>query len=135
MANQIRRYLADDHARLGALLAGFTPLVGQLLILFGSLILVAISARLFHRHRSASLATMALGAILWAVGNGLWLMGYPLYRAVPWWVGFSAAGGMMVFSVVASLLAFLVDNLRAVRIGELAGREPLKGWGAQRFGC
>lgn len=127
-------YGAPAFAALGALalLAGFTPLVGQLLILFGSLILVAIFARLFHRHRSASLATMALGAILWAVGNGLWLIGYPLYRVVPWWVGFLvltiagerlelsrllrpsflsrmgfySAGGMMVLSLVASLLAF-----------------------------
>lgn len=127
-------YSAPVFAALGALalLAGFTPLVGQILILFGSLILVAIFARLFHRHGSPSLATMALGAIVWAVGNGLWMMGYPLYRVVPWWVGFlvltiagerlelsrllrlsflsrigfSAAGGMLVFSLVASLVAF-----------------------------
>jgi hypothetical protein len=31
---------------------------------------------------------MALGALAWLVGNGLWLAGWPVHRVVPWWAGF-----------------------------------------------
>lgn len=31
---------------------------------------------------------MGLGALLWLVGNGLWLAVRPLAQVVPWWVGF-----------------------------------------------
>jgi hypothetical protein len=41
-------------------------------------------------QRQAALATgvMALGVVLWLVGNVCWLAGWPLYQAVPWWAGF-----------------------------------------------
>ena len=32
--------------------------------------------------------TMALGVVLWAVGNGLWWVGWPVAQVVPWWSGF-----------------------------------------------
>jgi hypothetical protein len=32
--------------------------------------------------------TMALGAVLWLIGNVLWLTGWPVYSAVLWWAGF-----------------------------------------------
>ena len=31
---------------------------------------------------------MALGAVMWLVGNLLWLSGESIYSAVPWWAGF-----------------------------------------------
>jgi hypothetical protein len=31
---------------------------------------------------------MALGALLWLAGNGLWLLGWPIYAVVGWWSGF-----------------------------------------------
>src|SRR4030095_5948680 len=33
-------------------------------------------------------ATMALGALLWLVGNAGWLVGWPVPQVVPWWSGF-----------------------------------------------
>ncbi len=31
---------------------------------------------------------MAVGALLWLVGNGLWLIGWPVFRVFPWWAGY-----------------------------------------------
>lgn len=33
-------------------------------------------------------AVMGMGALLWFVGNGLWLAGWPVFRVAPWWAGF-----------------------------------------------
>lgn len=83
-------YGAPLFAALGGivLLAGLPAASGKLLFLFASLSLVVIFVALVSRRRSAPLAMMALGAVLWAGGNGLWLLGHPHYRIVPWWVGF-----------------------------------------------
>ncbi len=34
------------------------------------------------------IAAMALGVAAWAVGNLLWLLGWPVFRVVLWWVAF-----------------------------------------------
>lgn len=93
-------YGAPLFAALGglAVLGGLAAAAGGIFFLFGSLSLVAIFVALVSRHRSAPLITMALGAALWAAGNGLWLLGYPLYRIVPWWVGF------LVFTIAGERL-------------------------------
>lgn len=33
-------------------------------------------------------AVMSLGALLWLVGNGLWLANWPVFRVFPWWAGY-----------------------------------------------
>jgi hypothetical protein len=44
---------------------------------------------LFLRIRSTiDILTMSLGAVMWLIGNALWLFGEPIYHAVPWWAGF-----------------------------------------------
>ena len=67
-----------------ALLAG---LPAPPLMTLGSLGLVAICC---HHASSMCLATgtMALGALLWLVGNAYWLVGWPVPQVVPWWSGF-----------------------------------------------
>jgi hypothetical protein len=41
-----------------------------------------------RRQPTADHLVMGLGALLWLVGNGLWLAGTPIFRLVPWWAGF-----------------------------------------------
>jgi hypothetical protein len=68
-----------------ALLAG---LPAPPLMTLGSLGLLAIFAVIVHRQFALATVTMALGALLWLIGNGFWLVGAPLPQVVPWWSGF-----------------------------------------------
>ena len=62
--------------------------LGHLFAVLGSLFLVAIFSFLFRGQREVYLLIIGLGALLWFFGNLLWHLGYPLYRIVPWWIGF-----------------------------------------------
>ena len=66
-----------------ALALGAAPPSGVILTTLGSLGLVAIFAAFLRRQRKLFMATMALGAVAWLVGNALWLAGWPIHRAVP----------------------------------------------------
>ncbi len=68
-----------------ALLAG---LPAPPLMTLGSLGLVAIFVVIMHRQWALATVTMALGALLWLVGNAFWLVGWPVAQVVPWWSGF-----------------------------------------------
>jgi hypothetical protein len=57
-------------------------------MVLGSLGLVAVFAVIIGRQCALATVVMALGALLWLVGNGFWLAGWPLYHVVPWWSGF-----------------------------------------------
>ncbi len=50
--------------------------------------LASVCAAILHRQKSFAMVTMALGTLLWLIGNGGWLAGWPLARVVPWWMGF-----------------------------------------------
>jgi hypothetical protein len=54
----------------------------------GSAILLGLFVVLLRRVPEPFLATMAAGAASWLVGNALWLVGWPVFRVVPWWAGF-----------------------------------------------
>jgi hypothetical protein len=54
----------------------------------GSLGLVSIFAVIMRRQCALATVTMALGALLWLVGNSCWLAGWPVAQVVPWWSGF-----------------------------------------------
>ncbi len=45
-------------------------------------------AYIYRLHPTTDVVTMALGALMWLVGNLLWLFGESIYSAVPWWAGF-----------------------------------------------
>jgi len=83
-------YGAPIFAALGgiSLLVGLPPVVGQWLMLIGSLFLVAVFAGIIFRQPTMFIFTMSLGAIAWAVGNALWLGGRPIAHLVPWWIAF-----------------------------------------------
>jgi hypothetical protein len=69
-------------------LALLTGLPAPPLMTLGSLGLVATFAVVMHRQWSLATGIMALGALLWLVGNAYWLAGGPVAQVVPWWSGF-----------------------------------------------
>jgi len=75
---------------LGALVLIIGPpgLLGPLLLTLGSLSLVLVFGLIVRIQMAAYTATMALGALMWLVGNSLWLLGRPVYSVVFWWSGF-----------------------------------------------
>ena len=54
----------------------------------GAVGLVLIFVVIYRLQPTTDHAVMGVGALLWLVGNGLWLAGWPLFRVVPWWAGF-----------------------------------------------
>jgi hypothetical protein len=83
-------YAAPALAALGAaaLLLGLPAWMGRGLALLAALALVGIFGAILRLQRTEAHGVMALGAVLWAAGNALWLAGAPVARAVPWWAGF-----------------------------------------------
>ncbi len=75
---------------LGALtlVVGVPGWPGPLLMTLGSLGLVAVFVVIVRRQPALFTGVMALGALAWLVGNGLWLAGWPVYRVTLWWAGF-----------------------------------------------
>jgi hypothetical protein len=71
-----------------SLIAGFHVAAAQVLILAGSLGLVAIFLVIIHLRPALYTVTMELGALAWLVGNLLWLFGWPISHVVFWWAGF-----------------------------------------------
>lgn len=83
-------YLSPLWAGLGALALFFAvpAIVPRLLITLGALGLVLIFVSIYRFQSTADHAVMGVGALMWLVGNGLWLAGAPIYQAAPWWAGF-----------------------------------------------
>lgn len=83
-------YLAPLLAGLGAItmFTALPPALPRALSTLGALGLVLIFVEINRLQPSTDHAVMGLGALLWLVGNGLWLAGWPVFRVVPWWAGF-----------------------------------------------
>lgn len=62
--------------------------LGALMVTSGSVVLVAMFVVLVRRQPTLFMVTMALGAVAWVVGNGLWLAGFGIFRLVWWWLAF-----------------------------------------------
>ena len=62
--------------------------VGAALMTIGSLNLVAVFVLIVRRHPALHTAVMGGGALLWMVGNALWMAGQSIAEATPWWLGF-----------------------------------------------
>lgn len=82
-------YLSPMLTGLGGLLllGGFAP-AAEWMIFLGSLVLAAVFIVIVRAHPARYTAVMAVGAFAWAVGNFLWLIGWPVYRVIPWWTAF-----------------------------------------------
>ncbi len=83
-------YAAPALAGLGglALLIGMPGLPGPLLITLGSAVLLAAMLSIVRLQPLVHTWVMALGALAWLVGNGLWLWGRSIPEVVLWWAGF-----------------------------------------------
>jgi len=70
------------------LAAGVRGALGPLLMALSSVGLVAAFVLIVRRQPALFTAVMGLGAVIWLVGNTLWLAERPLFRVVLWWAGF-----------------------------------------------
>lgn len=69
-------------------LLGFPPELGAALALGASCLSILVFVSLYRMAPAAHFIVMILSAVLWAVGNLLWLAAQPFNVAAPWWVGF-----------------------------------------------
>lgn len=83
-------YLAPILSALGTviLLLNLDSHVGIFVAALGSIALLMIFAVIVNRHLALYTGTMALGAVIWVLGNLIWLTDVPVYRIVNWWAGF-----------------------------------------------
>lgn len=83
-------YAAPLLSGIGALLllAGLPLPLGKLSITLGSLLLVVIFLLIVRRQPALFTLTMLLGALMWFVGNLLWLAGWSIFQVVLWWAGY-----------------------------------------------
>lgn len=70
------------------LIIGISGPIGPILMTLGSVNLVIVFALILRMQTALYTVTMAVGALLWLAGNGLWLLGWPLYTVVYWWGAF-----------------------------------------------
>ncbi len=83
-------YAAPVLTVVGALVLLTTraPFVGTSLFTLGSLGMVAIFSVIVRRQPALFSYTMALGALAWFIGNGLWLAGFAFSTVASWWTAF-----------------------------------------------
>ncbi|MBE2198870.1 MAG: hypothetical protein IAE79_09685 [Anaerolinea sp.] len=129
-----RYYLAPSLVGLGAVSLFLTlpAAVPRGLSTLGAMGLALIFVVIYRLQPTTDHAVMGVGALLWLVGNGLWLVGWPIFRVAPWWAGFlilTIAGERLeltrvlphkkstrqVFNEVAVLLFLLVTAVVAIR--------------------
>lgn len=135
-------YLGPLLTGLGGLtlIVGWPGIGGPLLLTLGSLNLVLVFGVILRRQFAPYTVTMALGALLWLAGNGLWLLGWPIYTVVFWWSGFlvltiagerlelnrvlrlsSRVQGLFLLAVGLFLLGLIVSSARFDLGARLAG--------------
>lgn len=85
-----RYYLAPFLAGWGAafLFVTVPSVIPRGLMTLAALGLVLMFVIICRLQPTTDHLVMGLGALLWLVGNGLWLAVRPLAQVVPWWVGF-----------------------------------------------
>lgn len=71
-----------------AMLADLPTTLAALLMVGGSLGLIAVFSAVIRRQPARFIVTMALGAAAWLGGNLLWLAGRPLALVSLWWAAF-----------------------------------------------
>jgi hypothetical protein len=83
-------YAGPALTALGAALAliGVPAPVGPLLITLGSLVTFTVLLTLVRLMPALFTVFIALGGLAWAIGNMLWLGGWPIPVAVLWWINF-----------------------------------------------
>lgn len=70
------------------LLAGGSPPWAFVFLMLGALVFVAMFVLIVRQHPATYTVLMAVSVVALAVGIGLWGLGWPVYRVVPWWMAF-----------------------------------------------
>lgn len=70
------------------LLLGLPPVIGQGGIVLAAFGLVLVSIYIYRIRSAIEIAALGLAAVMWFVGNLLWLLGHSIVYMVPWWAGF-----------------------------------------------
>lgn len=93
-------YAAPALSAAGALslMLGLPIGLSAVLLTAGAAALVAVYVLIVRLQPAAYTRTMALGAALLLGGSAFWLLGQPLFRIVPWWMGF------LVFTIAGERL-------------------------------
>ena len=75
---------------IGGVLAAFeiSATASRVMVLLGSISLVAIFVMILRQHNAAHTRVMAAGAGFLLIGSLVWLSGRPVLSAVPWWMAF-----------------------------------------------
>jgi hypothetical protein len=83
-------YAAPLGTGLGALafVIGMPAGAGRAMMVLGSIGFGIVSIAILRRQWALFTLVMALGAVLWLVGQFLWLNGWPIHRIVAWWMAF-----------------------------------------------
>ncbi len=83
-------YAAPVATALGAatLVAGMPYWIGALLITVGSLVVVAVFTIISKRQPQLFNYMLLLAAVVWSIGNLLWLLGASISGIILWWIGF-----------------------------------------------
>ncbi|MBI5564334.1 MAG: hypothetical protein HY870_05535 [Chloroflexi bacterium] len=71
-----------------ALFSGLPNEIGRGLIALAALGLMLVFVFIYRLRSTIDMGTMAVGAVMWLIGNALWLFGQPAYHAAGWWAGF-----------------------------------------------
>ena len=61
---------------------------GQMFAVISSVFLLTVFCSLWWHQHESYLVIIGLGAVLWFVGNLLWLVDYPYFIVAGWWAGF-----------------------------------------------
>jgi hypothetical protein len=83
-------YAAPLASACGAVTLVFAPpgIAGPLLITVASAVVTVVLVTLVARGGTLFATTMLLGAVMWTVGNALWVAGFSIYRVVFCWIAF-----------------------------------------------
>lgn len=83
-------YLAPVGTIVGTALmfAGLRQGIGELVLLLAGIAFTCLLTVIVRAQTTAAEMTLALGALFWVAGDGLWLAGFSLVQVVPWWAGF-----------------------------------------------
>ena len=103
---------AGTLAGVALLFAGVRQGIGELVLLLAGCVLAGLFVVILRAHATAPTATLLLGALVWVVGDALWLHGDPLVQVVPWWAGF------LVLTIVGERLE-LAAMSRLTEIGRI----------------
>ncbi len=101
-------YFAPVSTGLGAILILIYPefILGPILITVGSIFLLAIFWVFLSREINFHMIIMATGALVWLIGNILWLFGLAVPVISVWWMGFliiTIAGERLELSRILNL--------------------------------